>query len=295
MLQLWNASWTNAGFKTLVLGREDATKHHRYTALLEKISSLPAPYDYARGISDYDKACFLRWAAMAALPHPAFMADMDVMNMGFKASEWCANSQVQQQTDDIFLFDRFVPSLVYGDPKAYERIASLFEDAPHQLVDMQMDFDKKWPISDMGVLGFIMENHMAPYTSLKDEGNIFVYPGSRCNEDGSPTCEEKDGVWHFSHDSFGRGTYPNKPRDGEGIRKIIAWYAQQCHEDVSKYLPADLPLARLDNFSADSLPLPTVGGQADAHGLSLDGTSLADYVNVVGRGNDRGYPCAVNI
>jgi len=278
MLHLWNESWTNAGFKTLVLGREDAQKYPRYEMLLENIQSLPAPYSTSEHISTYDVACFLRWAAMSALPHPVFMADMDVMNLDFKASEWCANSQLPKQTDEMLLFDRHVPSLVYGASKAYERITKLFENTTHQMVETMKKEDKQWPISDMGALGFIMEHQMAPYSSPREK---IVFPGIRCNEDGNPVCQEDIGALHFSHSSFDR-YWPKIARNAEDIRKIMSWYVQHCHKDRSKYPRADPFLIPLHDDSAKLIASDDIlaGQNLDTYRINEDSRVQGTFLTV---------------
>lgn len=87
-IALWNESWVAAGWRTRVLGPEDARRHPGYEAALAAFVALPAA---PHRTLDVQLGGYLRWLAFAAAAkegeHGAFCCDYDLLNLGYAAPQ----------------------------------------------------------------------------------------------------------------------------------------------------------------------------------------------------------------
>jgi len=129
-IELWNASWTRAGWSTHVLTPADAKAHPRYKEFLAAFFELPTSNRV-----EYEVACYMRWVAMsltpagcaAAPPRPfrsdaersGLMTDYDVLNVGWPAP--------QAVPEVLTTLEAHVPAVVIGSAAEYRRAAEYFE------------------------------------------------------------------------------------------------------------------------------------------------------------------------
>lgn len=80
VLEAWKDSWSNQGWTPVVLSEEHFFEFNRAKEFNSAVSKLPTINDPA-----YERACYRRWAAMAAIGG-GLMTDYDVVNVGYKTS-----------------------------------------------------------------------------------------------------------------------------------------------------------------------------------------------------------------
>jgi hypothetical protein len=127
LVELWKDNWKEKGFEPIVLEESDAKNHKYY----DKIINAKSLY---RGTNpkEYEKACYLRWAAMA-LRGGGLLADYDVWNYTLRIED------LPVYRDNITLFSASAcPCLVGGSVVAYEKMLDMFlrfekkpVDSPH--------------------------------------------------------------------------------------------------------------------------------------------------------------------
>ena len=83
LISVWRRSWKKHGWTPVVLDENSARAHPRYREFKEKFWSLPTEYGH-----DYEGACMLRYAAVAAQKQSlSMMTDYDVINYGFTPAQ----------------------------------------------------------------------------------------------------------------------------------------------------------------------------------------------------------------
>lgn len=113
MLQLWQTSWSNAGFDPIVLTKKDAQNHNFYESFIEQIKKLH--YEVMqKQISLYGLSCYVRWLAYATMPKEKFyVSDYDCINNGLKTEEPC---------DKLHLMDNACPCFASGSPEQFDKL-----------------------------------------------------------------------------------------------------------------------------------------------------------------------------
>lgn len=115
LILTWEAAWRAAGWKTRVVTLEDARKHPNYEKFDKLLDLEKMPFGY------YDKLCFLRWLAMAAVGG-GFMSDYDT----FPLLRFAPVSDIPRG-GKLTVYDRVreggVPSVVSGSADEFDRIA----------------------------------------------------------------------------------------------------------------------------------------------------------------------------
>ena len=77
MLELWNASWSLAGFHTRILTLADARRHPLYNQVQADLNQMASTGLLGTNV-EYDRLCYLRYLAMAA-SGGGWMTDYDVL------------------------------------------------------------------------------------------------------------------------------------------------------------------------------------------------------------------------
>jgi len=117
IIKHWKQSWKNNGWNPIVLSINTAKKHPKFNWYTSEISKKPFMNMY-----DYEIACFHRWIAMAQVGG-GVMSDYDCLNNGLKPD----NIQDYIKGGKMTIYEPpFVPCLVSGSKKEYERILDLF-------------------------------------------------------------------------------------------------------------------------------------------------------------------------
>lgn len=137
LLDLWSQRWTAQGWSTVVLNEDDARAHPMFAIFDAAISALPSINP-----PGYDRACFLRWLAMAQAGG-GFMSDYDVMPIGFKPRPLPSRLTLFQDHNPC-------PSLVAGTKEEYERICRWF--MAWEPSDYDKAHDRGCHVSDQNVL-----------------------------------------------------------------------------------------------------------------------------------------------
>lgn len=80
LLDLWRESWELKGWETRILSEADAKSHPGYKLYSDRISRYPTVNNPA-----YERACYMRWLAMANIPYEEYMllTDYDVINRNY--------------------------------------------------------------------------------------------------------------------------------------------------------------------------------------------------------------------
>ena len=118
LIDVWERSWRKSGYEPIVLNEGDAKQHPMYDRFNENVSKLPSEYG-----PNYDRACFMRWLAMAAQPDGGLMLDYDVISYGFPLLT------PDPKTMQIFCEEPPVPidmGAVLGTKQHYEDMSHIF-------------------------------------------------------------------------------------------------------------------------------------------------------------------------
>lgn len=125
MLSLWRAHHARLGFQPFVLQEWHAQRHPRYAQFCEAIEKLPSINP-----KQYDRACYLRWLAVAAaalegMTGPHIMMDYDT---------WLTPSVYDDlnpvlapdRPDALHVYQNATPCIVSGPGKAFEQACIWF-------------------------------------------------------------------------------------------------------------------------------------------------------------------------
>ena len=115
LLLTWEAAWKAAGWKVRILTLEDAKSHPNYKRFDQLLDLDKMPFGY------YDKLCFIRWLAMAAVGG-GFMADYDTFPI-----RSFSKMKSMPRNGKLTVYDTVrqggVPSVVSGSGDEFDRIA----------------------------------------------------------------------------------------------------------------------------------------------------------------------------
>ena len=122
LIDVWERSWRKSGYEPIVLNEGDAKQHPMYDKFNENVSKLPSEYG-----PNYDRACFMRWLAMAAQTDGKYggglMLDYDVISYGFPV--------IEPDPDKMKIYCEHPPvpidmGAVLGTREQYEAMASIY-------------------------------------------------------------------------------------------------------------------------------------------------------------------------
>lgn len=158
LLLTWESSWKAAGFETKIITLEDAKHHPAYEKFDKLLNLEKMPFGY------YDKLCFLRWLAMAAVGG-GYMSDYDTFPLRSFSSDHMKMRHLPNE-GRLTVYDTVrnggVPSVVSGTAEEFDRIA-------HSLLynNLQVGIREKfW--SDMFALMDIYQKNPEEYV-LEDQ------------------------------------------------------------------------------------------------------------------------------
>jgi len=174
LIEVWSRSWRKQGWVPIVLDESHAKKHPRYKEFKERFwSDETHPTEYGH---DYEGACFMRYAAVAAMGG-GMMVDYDVINYSFRP--------VRPDPRKFFLFDESMNSqaiatgTTLGPAALYEGLAQIFFD--WKLTQHDWNPNAKPPmyhISDLTCTMQMFDGRVAKpaWLELKPGCSIFPHP-----------------------------------------------------------------------------------------------------------------------
>lgn len=120
LILAWKAAWEATGWETRILTLDDAKLHPDYDKFDKLLDLEKVPFGY------YDKLCFMRWLAMAAVGG-GWMSDYDTFPL--RRVVFQDNVNEMPYGGRLTLYDRVkaggVPSVVSGSRKEWDRLAHL--------------------------------------------------------------------------------------------------------------------------------------------------------------------------
>jgi hypothetical protein len=130
LVSLWQKSWKDKGFETIILSEKDAQKSNFYEEFVEKISKLHE--DIAgKPLSRYGLSCWLRWLAYSTQPEEKFfVSDYDVINHNFNLTE---------PKNILHLMDDCCPCIASGTPSQFLNLCKKFIEVTEQNKDTFID------------------------------------------------------------------------------------------------------------------------------------------------------------
>uniref|UniRef100_A0A7S2EKI7 Uncharacterized protein n=1 Tax=Ditylum brightwellii TaxID=49249 RepID=A0A7S2EKI7_9STRA len=117
LLEAWVDAWSGAGWNPVILSTEDARKHPDYDELMQVLEDFK--------FDDYNKMCFIRWIAMAAVGG-GWMCDYDVFPLNpFDAEGFDLPNYGRLTVHQGIVQRSATPSLVSGSGEEFTRMAYL--------------------------------------------------------------------------------------------------------------------------------------------------------------------------
>eukprot|EP00549_Striatella_unipunctata_P015449 CAMPEP_0118706238 /NCGR_PEP_ID=MMETSP0800-20121206/20424_1 /TAXON_ID=210618 ORGANISM="Striatella unipunctata, Strain CCMP2910" /NCGR_SAMPLE_ID=MMETSP0800 /ASSEMBLY_ACC=CAM_ASM_000638 /LENGTH=384 /DNA_ID=CAMNT_0006608705 /DNA_START=72 /DNA_END=1223 /DNA_ORIENTATION=+ len=203
LLDLWKAKWTEAGWEPRVLNLQHAQAHPDYTAYEKELDKIPMMgVDGKGGNIVYNKLCFLRWLAMAAVGG-GWMSDYDVFPL--EADPSAEQDMIMPREGNFSVYSVVkdsgglagIPCLMSGRSDEWTRMA-------HTILENGIDHaehETMW--SDMFAL---IDLRKAQAYGTKDavvEGQDVLVSHAWTTQD----CELTHGKYavHFSHEAMFKG------------------------------------------------------------------------------------------
>jgi hypothetical protein len=115
LILLWKDAWEKIGYEPIVLNEWVARSNKLFPVVNDIVSKLPSINP-----ETYDRACYLRWLAMAEVGG-GIMADYDV----FPYDRWKPHAR-KHLPDQLHGYQKHVPSLVQGSKKAFLNVLNAF-------------------------------------------------------------------------------------------------------------------------------------------------------------------------
>lgn len=145
VIELWKTSWSEHGWKPVLLGEVDFLSWPGCVLLDQIVSRFPTVNNRA-----YERACFRRWGAMVAVGG-GVMTDYDVMNYGFTPEA------LPTLEDRCRFLDANSPCVTIGTAMAFQRACDYFCDYELLPSDLEygvphvsdMHLTNKWELTEM--------------------------------------------------------------------------------------------------------------------------------------------------
>ena len=83
IIESWAKTWSEAGWKPVIIGEVHARRHPRYDEFRARFAAMPTPNP-----SEYELACYLRHVAMAVVGG-GYLADYDTLNVNVPPPPQC--------------------------------------------------------------------------------------------------------------------------------------------------------------------------------------------------------------
>lgn len=136
LMLLWQENWSHFGFEPIVLSEFHAKKHLWFDEMELKAKSLPTV-----NTPEYERACYIRHLAFAEAGG-GLCVDYDVFC--YKAFP------IQPIPDVLQCFQRYIPSVLFGSPIAYNKFARKILD--YQVGRIDTEEFLRPHVSDMHIL-----------------------------------------------------------------------------------------------------------------------------------------------
>ena len=236
LLKAWEVSWNSKGWKTRVLTIDDAKKHPEFDSVTKELERL--------GLSPYNRKCYWRWMAMAALDEYGnegngayFMSDYDTIPLELDSDE---GLKLIDESKGIFTtYQNHVPCLMQASRSEWDRVLHLLIDSLPEGVDATA--------SDMISLLKVRET-LGDETGIiwKDEVQTgFPFQKDSNGEVVIDCLKSKKLAVHLSHnackEAYWGGFYPdvNMKYGMVGARSEVAAligqeYSNSCHKQESE-------------------------------------------------------------
>jgi len=238
LIELWKEYWAAAGWEPKVINLETAMQHPDFEAYNEALKEVPLGDK-----PDYDRLCFLRWLAMAAVGG-GYMADVDVLPL------WPVGHEKSYKAISDGKFNVHcgarggeVPCLMSGAAANWHRMAfSILEDGiRHKDKDVKL-----W--SDMLALQDIMANGGGTAVEVSNtviQGyHVVNWLKSQNNGFDAGTCGQGDARTsiHFSHsitdhlkDVDEKGVHYRHEMRPKLAKEWLAEWAKSCIDESSPF------------------------------------------------------------
>lgn len=235
LLELWERSWKNKGFETIVLSEKDARKSpffEEFSLAMKKIHRSVMGVNLGR----YGLSCYLRWLAYSTLPTKRlYVSDYDIININFNGFNDNGNKT------SLELFCAMCPCFAAGTPSQFLSLCELFvEKSRGNIEELKKknfvhyhdqeffwgnfndnDLDKEIQIQDLSIKINKMQPGIAGF--YDPHGKIQNLPGQK-NTFATPYR-----VIHFAHHNIGliKEHYPqyknvcSEKLRGDMIKKAI--------------------------------------------------------------------------
>ena len=230
LLQAWETSWQDRGWDTKILTKKDAEKNPEFQALQAKFTEIG--YN-----SEYERRCYWRWLAMAAIEDEngggGWMSDYDTFPLNLSAE-----AALEIAKDGTFKsFSRHVPCLIHASREEWERVFHLMVDYVDQhgkRSDMQALLGVSWGPSNYKMI--FTDNGVAYIHSRHKDGELYIDCKKLKNKKFA----------HLSHkatsDAWSWGLYPKIDDDvhnfsnalsrrGEAAMIAMKDYREQCLDE----------------------------------------------------------------
>lgn len=119
LIKVWEQSWSNQGYKPIVLTKSDAVSHSFYNEFCDKINNLHEQM-MNKSITDYGLACYVRWLAYANIGEGKrfYVSDYDVINKDYPV--------IHPIDDKLHFMDSHCPCIASGNSFDFSKLCRLF-------------------------------------------------------------------------------------------------------------------------------------------------------------------------
>lgn len=217
IIESWAKTWSEAGWKPVIIGEVHARRHPRYDEFRARFAAMPTPNP-----SEYELACYLRHVAMAVVGG-GYLADYDTLNVNVPPPPQCGylpngGALTVHQEGSFTDFGHkpmrsVVPALTSGNATAFEAFANYMNEVD---VGAATDRFNLGMVSDMLFLQYAIENAgdlIRRTHSFID--SVLAVPDPPCDSAGV----ELPMLFHFSHATMTRNGMDGQPRG----QKMLEW------------------------------------------------------------------------
>lgn len=195
LLQAWEAAWQNAGWNTRVIGMKEAMQHPDFANFDQKLEDATTA-DGNKLIGYYDKLCYFRWLAMAAVGD-GWVSDYDTLPL----RPTPITPLPYEGRFSLYEYNS-VPSLASGTKQEYDRMA-------HRLLDTVYENGVKTKFwSDMYGFQNLKKEYQIEHRVMKGRQALSVWANvhpsavDNKNKDNGGGCDviiSETWAIHFSH------------------------------------------------------------------------------------------------
>lgn len=187
LIDLWKISWSNHGYKPIVLNLQDVKRHPYFDTLNSEMRKIYKEITNAE-ISEYGMSCWFRWLAYATQPDEKFyVSDYDAINVNFPITE---------PSDKLHLMDGACPFLASGTPKQFENLCKAFVEVSNQRVNILKQQANHYHDQEFFIYNFI-NKHNDSAKELRNKYNVLMTRNR--TKFGGSDINVNSLVYHVSH------------------------------------------------------------------------------------------------